>query len=327
MAWHLLPERMHEFHSTMSRSSSPPSATSGLPAVDSRRLQAFVLAAEAQSFAAAAQSLSLVPSAVSHAIRSLEEDLHCVLFRRQGPKVSLTRAGLRLMPFARSILTQMDEMRQEITLIDAQKDCLRVMVPDVFCARLLPTVLPDLQESFPAATLEVRVSGTPAECVECLAGSRVDVVIGLGSATMDDFVRRDLFRESLAFYAAPFHPFAKAGTLTREELRGATVMAPDPGTHEFLTSQFFLNQVTPGKLWQMHSHESAIELASAGWGIAAIPEWVARPMVNLRRIQALSVRGPRLERTWSAFWPGNTNPSWTAEVFLNLMEAAAQADS
>lgn len=306
--------------------SPPPSAPAGLPAIDSRRLQAFVFAAEAQSFAAAAQSLSLVPSAVSHAIRSLEEDLHCVLFRRHGPKVSLTRAGLRLMPFARNILSQMDDMRQEITLIDAQKDCLRVIVPDVVCARLLPTVLPDLQESFPAATLEVRVSSDPVECADNLRSSRADLVVALGGSLLEDFVRRDLFRETVALYAAPFHPFARAPVLTRDELRTATLMVADTGVHDFLTSQLFLNQYVASKLWRLHSHESACELACAGWGIAALPEWVARPFIAERRLTALPVRGPRLERTWSAFWPGNTIPSWTADVFLSLIEAAAWGD-
>ena len=300
-------------------------APAGLPAIDSRRLQAFVLAAEAQSFAAAAQSLSLVPSAVSHAIRSLEEDLHCVLFRRRGPKVSLTRAGLRLMPFARNILAQMDEMRHEITLIDAQKDSLRVILPDVFCARLLPTVLPDLLESFPAATLQIMVSHDPVECAESLRSSRADLVIATARGMTDDLVRRDLFQEAVAFHAAPFHPFAKASVLTREELRSATVMTADAATHEFIASQFFQHQFLATRLWLLQSQESACELASAGWGIAAIPEWVARPFVTSRRLVQLPVRGPRFERTWSAFWPGNTHPSWTADVFLSLIEMAAQA--
>ncbi|MDB6073204.1 MAG: LysR family transcriptional regulator [Verrucomicrobiaceae bacterium] len=297
----------------------------GPPAIDSRRLQAFVFAAEAQSFAAAAQSLSLVPSAVSHAIRSLEEDLRCVLFKRQGPKVSLTRAGLRLMPFARTILSQMDEMRQEITLIDAQKDCLRVIVPDAVCARLLPTVLPDLQESFPGANIEIIVSHDPMVCAESLRNSRADIVISTPAPVMEEFVRRDLFQESASFYTAPFHAFAKSNALTREELRSATVMTADAGVHEFLAGQFFLNQFIPGRLWQLHSHESVCELACAGWGIAVIPEWVARPLITAQRLAALSIRGPRLERSWSAYWLGNTQPSWTAEVFLSLMEMALQA--
>lgn len=299
-------------------------ASAGPPAIDSRRLQAFVFAAEAQSFAAAAQSLNIVPSAVSHAIRSLEEDLSCVLFRRRGPKVSLTRAGLRLMPFARNILAQMDDMRREITLIDAQKDFLRVIVPDVFCARLLPTVLPDLQESFPAAALQIMVSPNPAESSESLRSSRADLVIAASDAMPDDFVRRDLFAEVTTFHAAPFHPFAKASVLTRDELRSATVMAADAGVHEFVASQFFLNQYQPTKLWLLQSHESVCELASAGWGIAAIPEWVARPYVSSNRMVALPVRGPRFERVWSAYWLGNTHPSWTADVFLSLIETAGQ---
>ena len=299
-------------------------APAGLPAIDSRRLQAFVFAAEAQCFATAAQTLNIVPSAVSHAIRSLEEDLHCVLFKRQGPKVSLTRAGLRLMPFARSILDQMDGMRHEITMIDAQKDSLRVVVPDSICARLLPTVLLDLQESFPTAALQITVSSDPGECSERLRSARADLVIGASGFVKDDFVRRDLFSETVAFFAAPFHPFVKAGTLTRDELRSATVMTADSSIHEFVAAQFFLDQFHSERLWLLHSQESVCELASSGWGIAALPEWVARPTVEAGRLTPLNIRGPRYERTWSAYWLGNTQPSWTADVFLSLIEMAAQ---
>ena len=297
----------------------------GMPAIDSRRLQAFVFAAEAQSFAVAAQNLSLVPSAVSHAIKSLEEDLSCILFRRRGPKVSLTRAGLRLMPFARNILQQMDDMRHEITVIDAQRDSLRVIVPDVFCARLLPTVLPDLQESFPAAALQIMVSQDAEECAESLLSSRADLVIAAAESLTDDFVRRDLVSESASFYAAPFHSFVKAGVLGRDEIRSATIMTADAGLHEFVAAQFLQNQFQENRLWRMQSHESVCELAAAGWGLAILPEWVARPLVAAQRLAPLSVRGPRFVRTWSAFWLGNTQPSWTADVFLSLVEMATQA--
>jgi len=218
----------------------------------------------------------------------------------------------------------MDGMRHEITMIDAQKDSLRVIVPDAICSRLLPTVLLDLQESFPAAALQIMVSSDPVECSESLRSARADLAIAAAGCMKDDFVRRDLFGETVAFYAAPFHPFVKAGTLTRDELRAATIMTADASVHEFMAAQFFLNQFHADRLWLLHSQESVCELASSGWGIAALPEWVARPSIEARRLAPLTIRGPRYERTWSAYWLGNTQPSWTADVFLSLVEMAAQ---
>jgi LysR family glycine cleavage system transcriptional activator len=60
-------------------------------------LRSFEAAARTGSFRAAAQDLSLTPSAVSHAIHSLEETLGRMLFLRQGRSVHLTAEGRTLM--------------------------------------------------------------------------------------------------------------------------------------------------------------------------------------------------------------------------------------
>src|ERR671917_2061067 len=60
-------------------------------------LRAFEAAARTGSFRAAAEDLSLTPSAVSHAIRGLEQTLGTALFLRTGRTVRLTDAGRTLM--------------------------------------------------------------------------------------------------------------------------------------------------------------------------------------------------------------------------------------
>jgi LysR family glycine cleavage system transcriptional activator len=58
-------------------------------------LRAFQAAARAGSFRAAAQSLNITESAVSHQIRRLEDLLHTQLFERHGTRTELTPAGKR----------------------------------------------------------------------------------------------------------------------------------------------------------------------------------------------------------------------------------------
>ena len=65
--------------------------------LDTRQLMAFELLAETGSFTGAAKSLFLTQSAISHSMKTLEEDLGCKLLRRHGKKVSLTDAGQHLL--------------------------------------------------------------------------------------------------------------------------------------------------------------------------------------------------------------------------------------
>src|SRR4051794_21756342 len=53
-------------------------------------LRVFEAAARRKSFHAAASELNLTPSAVSHAVRKMEETLGAVLFERVGRGVSLS---------------------------------------------------------------------------------------------------------------------------------------------------------------------------------------------------------------------------------------------
>lgn len=63
------------------------------PILDSRKLLAFTTLARLGSFTMPAQELNLTQSAVSHAIKSLEDDLPFRLFDRLGHRVKLTPVG------------------------------------------------------------------------------------------------------------------------------------------------------------------------------------------------------------------------------------------
>lgn len=67
------------------------------PPLQLSALRAFEAAARTGSFRAAADGLSLTPSAVSHAIRGLERTLGVALFTREGRSVRLTGEGETLM--------------------------------------------------------------------------------------------------------------------------------------------------------------------------------------------------------------------------------------
>ena len=61
-----------------------------------RLLRAFCAAARHSSFKDAADRLALTPSAVSHQVRELEEQMGVSLFRRRTRSVELTPAGRQL---------------------------------------------------------------------------------------------------------------------------------------------------------------------------------------------------------------------------------------
>ena len=82
------------------------------------KMHTFEVAARHQSFALAAEELSLSPSAVSHRINQLEEELGIQLFVRSHRKVELTHEGKRVYWALKSTL---DTLNQEILDIKNQE--------------------------------------------------------------------------------------------------------------------------------------------------------------------------------------------------------------
>ncbi|MQR99684.1 LysR family transcriptional regulator [Gluconobacter aidae] len=79
-------------------------------------LRTFVVAAEVESFAAAAKAIGLTQSAISAQIRRLEEELGYELFDRAGRSVTLTAAGRSILCRVEDILSSFEALRSMASL-------------------------------------------------------------------------------------------------------------------------------------------------------------------------------------------------------------------
>src|SRR3954468_5778347 len=75
--------------------------------IESRQIRAFVAVARRGSFTNGAKDVFLTQSAVSHAIKSMETDFGCHLFKKVGKHAVLTEAGDRLLRHCEEILQKM----------------------------------------------------------------------------------------------------------------------------------------------------------------------------------------------------------------------------
>lgn len=303
-------------------SNSPPVSPPDASALDSRRLQLFVSSAVEESFAAAATRLSLCPSAVSHAIRGLEEDLGCALFRRIGPRVSLTRAGLRLLPMAEDVLRRMEDLRREVAVIESQTQRLRIVVPEPVCSGLLPTALADLIECFPAIALEILTEHNSAETEAAARRREVDLIFSTGEGP-PDFVHRRILAETLNLYAAPFFALCRGESVETTQLKRHRLLTADAPAAAMVSARLLSGTALPSQVWHLPGTQSVIAMARTGLGIAVLPESAAAEAVSAGTLCALPYHGVRLERSLSAFWPHHSPPSWAAEVLLGLLSLAA----
>ena len=83
--------------------------------------QVFKTVTEQGSFRKAADLLGLTPSAVSHAVSSLEAELGFCVLNRAKSGVTLTNYGERLLPYVNAVLNSDESLQQAISEFNGLK--------------------------------------------------------------------------------------------------------------------------------------------------------------------------------------------------------------
>ena len=163
-----------------------------------------------QSFAAAAEELHRVPSAITYAISKLEQDLDVELFDRSGHRAVLTPAGRELLEEGRHLLRAAAGLESRVKRVATGWEAqLRIAVGDLVN---LGEVYQLVQQFF------AEESGTRIRLIEevyggtwdALVSGRADLVIGAPGEGPPGggYATRPIGRVGFVFAVTPDHPLA-----------------------------------------------------------------------------------------------------------------------
>jgi DNA-binding transcriptional LysR family regulator len=313
---------LNMIHDTPGRLREPPVIDPGI--VDSKRLQMFYVCVKEGSFAGAAQILSVSPSAISHAMKSLEEDLGCSLFRRLGPQVKPTGAAVRLLPMVEDLLVKMSSMKSELATLDGRSEKLVFRLPSCLLGILQTGPLSTFHECFPAADFEMVVTGNGKDE---RPGIQVDFDVDFIERVPPEMIRRDLASEEYYAYVAPFHRLGQKSRVSVEELRQSLLIFQDRFIFKTLAQHLGRGREGDLRKWILPDPRVTLDLARQGQGIAFLPEWAAVAAVKEGSLVCLKLPGLTLRRTCCAWWEPSRPLTWVAEVFLNLLSETVNRDA
>ena len=181
-------------------------------------LSAFLAVAEQRSFTRAAKRLGVSPSALSHAIRGLEEQIGVRLLARTTRSVAPTDAGEQLIGRLGPALGDIREALEQISgLRDRPAGRVRLLVPRLAATMLLAPKLAQFAHAYPDVVLDIT---TDDSRVDLVAG-RFDAGIHIG-----EFIERDMIAVRVgrdhrpAIVAAPGYFASHPVPATPHELTG-----------------------------------------------------------------------------------------------------------
>ncbi len=249
-------------------------------------MEAFLRVAEHRSFRKAAVELNVTPSAISQAVRSLEQRVGAALFIRTTRSVGLTEAGERFLSRAKPAFEELiaaSEVARELGQRPA--GLLRLSVPRA----VVPILLEPLIASFCQAYPEVEVEIAASEELIDLAAEGFDAGVRMGQ-----FIAADM----IAVRLTPPFRFIVVGN-PAYFARNAPPKRPDDLRQHSCVRWRRSNGALA--LWSLNDNGRAIELsvsgpliandfptvlgaALEGVGLAQVPEPIATEHVSAGRL-------------------------------------------
>ncbi|MEY2927842.1 MAG: hypothetical protein RL367_2319 [Pseudomonadota bacterium] len=245
-------------------------------------LAAFVAVAQAKSFTRAAMRLGMSQSALSHAMRGLEERLGVRLLARTTRSVAPTEAGERLLS---AIAPRLGEIEAEIIALkdlrNTPSGTIRITTSEHAGNQLLWPVVARLVRDNPEITVEINIDSRLVDIV----ADRYDAGIRLGESIEKDMVVVRIGPDlRMAAVASPAYLAARGVPATPQDLSGHACInlrfqtQGDIYAWEFERAGRAINVRVEGQL-VLNNSALILNAAVDGFGIAYLLEDYAQAQI------------------------------------------------
>ncbi|MEX2473831.1 LysR family transcriptional regulator [Marinobacter sp.] len=250
-------------------------------------MRAFVTVVNEGTFTRAANRLGLSPQLVSKYVSQLEQHLAVRLLNRTTRRIHLTEAGTRYYQRAQQVLSDIDDMENQLDDLQAQaQGLLRISAPVSFAIRHMAPLLSEFQKAHPAVSIDLQLNDRKVDIVE----EGFDIALRIGHLKSSSLIAKRLAPVRLVLCASPAY-LKQHGTPERPE---------DLSNHDYLRYSYMDMNAGHGlQKWlqgsgRNHPREMVsnngdvlIEAAIAGAGIALQPTFITGAAIREGKLQVI----------------------------------------
>lgn len=228
--------------------------------------------ADQGSFRKAAELLGLTPSAVSHAVSSMEKELGFFVFNRGKNGVMLTNYGERLLPYVNAVLNSDESLQQEVAEFNGLKQGrIKIGCFSSVCTNWMPELIHAFAKSYPAIEMEI-FQGTYDDVSYWIKNGVVDVgFLSVSSAGEIPIV--PLYKDPL-LCVVPKGLRTRQGRMEVEELREYQFVTQRESTDADIQNFMKEHDLNVTSNYHVVDDLSTVAMVAHGFGICLMPEMV-----------------------------------------------------
>lgn len=269
--------------------------------LDLAQLRVFHEAGRGDGYTAAARRLHVTQSAVSHAMRKLEDGLGVALVERRGRRLALTEEGAELHAVCRDVFAALDDAERRLTARRTGVAQLVVFGATVeFGTMVLVQKLRPLLDAHPELSVAFRFSN---ELDGALLRDEIDLALDCAPHQHPSLLRTRLFREKYVVVAAPSF-LARRPLRAPLDLRRAPVLSLDGEGlwwNKLLRALPAKRRPTLERIVPIDHVRGLINATIEGYGVGLVPKYTVLGELARGELIALFPRLRLVDDTFCVF--------------------------
>ncbi|MFT3736450.1 MAG: LysR family transcriptional regulator [Rhodocyclaceae bacterium] len=228
------------------------------------------------SLTAAADTLHLTQSALSHSMRKLEDQLGIAIWHREGRSLRPTQAGEYLLAVANRLVPQLGHAEERLRqFARGERGALRVGMECHPCYQWLLKIVSPYLAAWPAVDVDVKQKFQFGG-IGALFGYEIDMLVTPDPLYKNGLSFEPVFDYEQVLVVGPQHPLRTATYVQPKQLAGETLITyPVPTDRLDIYTQFLTPAgIAPQRQKPIETTDIMLQMVASGRGVAALPRWL-----------------------------------------------------
>ncbi len=283
----------------------------------------FNVVAKSQSFSKAAEALYMTQSAVSQAIKQLENSIDMILFQRTSKGVRLTEAGNILYKYTSSA---MELLETGLLKIDALKTLddgeLKIGASDSISTHFLLPHLEMFHKIYPNIKIKI-INRVTSETIDLLKNGKIDIAFGNLPIQDDDLEVIECMSVQDTFVAGNDFSNLKDKIFSREEISNLPlILLENKANSRKYVDKVFLESgqvLTPSI--ELGAHDLLLQLAKINLGVSCVVKEFSQNYIKNKFVFELKQKNPIPKRAIGYCYSKNLPITPTMKEFMKFLDS------